>query len=182
MHALKPPQILSNEVVHDDFLRIEKELLLYPNGHKGAYFSLRQPCDATVVLAKDERGYYLVLEEYRHPMKKVLIGLPGGLMDGNEDPLSCAHRELKEETGFVGADYQLLGSSYPYPGVSSQKSYFVSAKILAKGSSPQLDPSECLRPIFLSPQELFHRLQLEPTDGLLLTALSWEQIKAKNLK
>ena len=32
-------------------------------------------------------------------IRDVLLGLPGGLIDGDETPEECARRELKEETG-----------------------------------------------------------------------------------
>lgn len=44
----------------------------------------------------------LLQKQYRPPIDKVCIEVPAGLVDEGEDAESCALRELKEETGYVG--------------------------------------------------------------------------------
>ena len=42
--------------------------------------------------------------------------LPAGKLERGEDPLEAGKRELLEETGAIGEDYQFLGDLYPTPG------------------------------------------------------------------
>jgi ADP-ribose pyrophosphatase len=42
-------------------------------------------------------------KQFRPPVDKVCIEVPAGLIDAGETPEQCALRELKEETGYVGA-------------------------------------------------------------------------------
>ena len=44
----------------------------------------------------------IIKDEYRYPIDKHLIELPGGTFDlGEKDPLAVAKRELLEETGYI---------------------------------------------------------------------------------
>jgi ADP-ribose pyrophosphatase len=42
-------------------------------------------------------------KQFRPPVGKVCIEIPAGLLDAGESAATCAVRELKEETGYVGA-------------------------------------------------------------------------------
>ncbi|KAF2270054.1 hypothetical protein CC78DRAFT_599418 [Lojkania enalia] len=44
----------------------------------------------------------LLQKQWRPPVNATVIEVPAGLIDPNESPETCAIRELKEETGYVG--------------------------------------------------------------------------------
>lgn len=53
--------------------------------------------------AKPDQEPRIVLQkQWRPPVDATVIEVPAGLMDPNESPETCALRELKEETGYVG--------------------------------------------------------------------------------
>ena len=53
------------------------------------------------VLALNERGNVLLVQQYRYPYGKELLELPAGKLDhGAESASECAGRELVEETGY----------------------------------------------------------------------------------
>ena len=67
-----------------------------------------------VVFRRTGRGiYYLVLRAYNN------WDFPKGLVEAGEDQLTCAKRELKEETGLASVDFP-FGEAYretaPYSG------------------------------------------------------------------
>jgi len=54
---------------------------------------------AVAVVAIDDAGDVVLIEQYRHPMRRRLWELPAGLMDVDGEPAqSAAARELGEET------------------------------------------------------------------------------------
>lgn len=55
--------------------------------------------DYVSVIAVDENGRIPLVRQYRPALDSCTIELPGGLLDPNETPESCAKRELAEETG-----------------------------------------------------------------------------------
>jgi len=54
------------------------------------------------ILEKPGGPEILLQKQYRPPIDKVCIEVPAGLVDEGETAETCAVRELKEETGYVG--------------------------------------------------------------------------------
>jgi len=50
----------------------------------------------------DESPRIVLQKQWRPPVNATVIEVPAGLMDPNESPETCALRELKEESGYVG--------------------------------------------------------------------------------
>lgn len=48
----------------------------------------------------------LLQKQWRPPINQTVIEVPAGLMDPNESPETCAVRELREETGYVGEVFE----------------------------------------------------------------------------
>jgi len=77
---------------------------------------------AAVVLAIDAEERALVLRQYRHPTGIRFVELPAGLLDfEGEDILLAAKRELREEALLVAETWSHLATTYPSPGLSSEK-------------------------------------------------------------
>lgn len=55
---------------------------------------------ASAVLAV-ENGKVLFVEQYRYPVKKVMLEIPAGKLKPRQTPLACAKAELQEETGYT---------------------------------------------------------------------------------
>jgi 8-oxo-dGDP phosphatase len=84
---------------------------------------------AVVVLAVDDAGRALVLQQYRHPVGLRMVELPAGLLDvDGEDPELAARRELREEGLVVADEWTHLLSTYPSPGLSSERIEFYLAR------------------------------------------------------
>lgn len=50
----------------------------------------------------DAEPRIVLQKQWRPPVNATVIEVPAGLMDPDETPETCAVRELKEETGYVG--------------------------------------------------------------------------------
>jgi 8-oxo-dGTP pyrophosphatase MutT (NUDIX family) len=76
---------------------------------------------AVAVLAIDEGGRVLLIQQYRHPIRLRDWELPAGLLDiENEEPLVAAKRELEEEADLVAAEWTELVDFYSSPGGSNE--------------------------------------------------------------
>ncbi|MFF4583573.1 NUDIX domain-containing protein [Streptomyces sp. NPDC001389] len=73
------------------------------------------------VLALDGEGRVLVINQYRHPVRRRLWELPAGLLDvPGENPLHGAQRELYEEAHVKAGDWRVLADFFASPGGSDE--------------------------------------------------------------
>lgn len=91
------------------------------------------------VLALTDADEVLMVEQYRYPYSEVVLEIPAGKRDGDEEPLVCGKRELKEETGASAREYRFLGELYPTPGYCGEIIYMYLATGLSYGET---DPDE----------------------------------------
>jgi 8-oxo-dGTP diphosphatase len=63
---------------------------------------------ALAVDAAVQRGEDVLLIQRKYPPMVGYWGLPGGFVERDEDPLNAVLRELKEETGLIGSNPELL--------------------------------------------------------------------------
>jgi ADP-ribose pyrophosphatase len=81
------------------------------------YEVVRNP-GAAAVLPVTRDGDVVLVRQFRPPVRREIVEIPAGLLDvDGEDALSCAARELFEETGYRHAAIEFLGGIYPSPGV-----------------------------------------------------------------
>jgi len=90
---------------------------------------------AVAVLAIDDDGRVLLINQYRQPIKQRDWELPAGLLDvEGEHPLEAAKRELAEETDLVAARWSPLITFNSTPGGSDEAIHIFEAR----GLSPAL--------------------------------------------
>lgn len=83
------------------------------------------------IVAINEKNELLLIKQYRNAVKKDLLEIPAGSLDGNEEsPRACAQRELAEETGFQAQNIIKLFEGYLLPGYCNEYMYFFLAKDL----------------------------------------------------
>src|SRR3954468_14973315 len=93
---------LRSEVVYQTpYYHLTKDRLIHPMGHELDYYVIRYLRDAVGVVAVDEQGRVLLVQQWRHTVQKLLWEIPAGAMEAGEAPATAANRELREETGHV---------------------------------------------------------------------------------
>lgn len=81
----------------------------------------RVNCEGVVgIVPITPRGEVVLIRQYRPPVDRYVIELPAGLIDRDESATDAAHRELKEETGYVAEDMLFLTSGPMSSGASSE--------------------------------------------------------------
>jgi len=110
--------------------RVDK--IQYDSGNVGIREVAVHPGGAVVVPITDNRKIVMITQ-HRYPVDKILLELPAGKLDKNENPLHCAVRELEEETGYKSNSIKELGSIYTTPGYSTEKLWIYLAKDLKPG-------------------------------------------------
>ena len=83
------------------------------------------------IVAVNEKNDLLLIKQYRNAVKKNLLEIPAGSLDGAEEsPDICAQRELAEEAGFKAKTLIKLFEGYLLPGYCNEYMYFFLAKDL----------------------------------------------------
>jgi len=114
---------------------------------------------AVAIVALDDAGKLVLVNQYRPAVRARLDELPAGLLDvAGESALVAAQRELAEETGLVAEEWHVLVDLYSSPGMTDEAVRIFLARGLATGDgqhepeheeitmSVQREPlSECVR-------------------------------------
>ena len=87
------------------------------------------------ILPLDAEGRVCCVRQFRYPYREQVLEIPAGKLEEGEDPLTCAVRELSEETGFSAETYVYLGQIYPSPGYCSEILHVYLATGLKPGSA-----------------------------------------------
>jgi len=142
-----------------DGRRIEREVIRHP----GAVVVLP-------ILDEGLSGSIVFVRNLRPPIGHVLEA-PAGTIEPGEDPASCAHRELIEETGYRAATLRPLGWFYTTPGITDERMHaFVATDLTHVGASPEDD--EALEAVTIPAREALSMLDRgEINDGKTIVAL-----------
>jgi ADP-ribose pyrophosphatase len=75
-----------------------------------------------IALTKDRE--VVLVRQYRHGVKQVMLEIPAGIMDeADESPMWAAQRELLEETGYTSDQFVEVGRVYPNPATHNNLTY-----------------------------------------------------------
>jgi ADP-ribose pyrophosphatase len=97
---------------------------------------------AAAILAIED-GKVLLVRQHRFPHGYVLE-IPAGTLEKGEKPLKCAHRELREETGYTEKKMTRLIKYYPSIGYNTEIIHCYLASGIKKVGSLQLDHDEIM--------------------------------------
>ena len=84
--------------------------------------------------------HVVMVRQFRQAAGEVLLEIPAGTLDPNEDPAVCAARELREEVGCIPGKLTLMFKSYLAPGYSSEMLHTYLAENLTRiNAEPEPD-------------------------------------------
>ncbi len=92
-------------------------------------------CEGVCIAALSDKGEMYLVKQYRRPLDDFLLELPAGKKEAGEESLTCAKRELREETGFTAQTYVYLGADYVSPGFCTEKIHVYLATGLTAGEA-----------------------------------------------
>jgi ADP-ribose pyrophosphatase len=147
--TITPWKILESHHLHEH-VRIDTCEL--PDGRVIDGFVIEYGDWATIVaLTRDQQ--VVLVRQYRHGAQKVILELPGGVMDSeDESPMEAARRELLEETGYASDSFIQVGCVYPNPANQTNLIYSFLALDAEKVGSQNLDETEEIE-VVLKPLE-----------------------------
>lgn len=119
-------------------VRLYLDRVRLPNG-KEAEREVVLHRGAVGMVALDRDEHVFLVRQYRHAPAEDLVEIPAGKLDGGEEPLACAQRELMEEIGYSAGEWLELATFYTSPGFSDEVLHLY----LARSLQPvQAEPDE----------------------------------------
>jgi ADP-ribose pyrophosphatase len=119
----------------------------FPNGTSGELEMIRHPGASAVVPFLDdpssEDPRVVLIRQYRYAAEGFVYEIPAGRLDSGEEPEACAHRELREETGYTARTLLPMTSFYTTPGFTDERIHLFAAVGLSEGDA-QLESDEIL--------------------------------------
>ena len=109
---LKETQLSSKKVYEGYYLQLMQDRVTLPDGKEAGREYLIHP-GAVAIIPMLPDGRILLERQYRYPLHQAFLEIPAGKLDAGEDSLTCAKRELQEETGFIANDWIFLGKIHP---------------------------------------------------------------------
>lgn len=88
---------------------------------------------AVAILPVLKNDKLVLVKQFRYAVGKTTLEIPAGTLKKNENPLFCAKRELKEETGYTSGKIRKILSFYTTPGFSNEILHIYLAEDLKAG-------------------------------------------------
>lgn len=108
--------VSSKQIVHiGEWLSVRQECVELPSGKQIPTWFVMEFPDWINVIAITKDGKFVMEDQYRHALGETHYELVAGVVDPGETALDAARRELSEETGYGGGEWQLFMTLSPNP-------------------------------------------------------------------
>jgi ADP-ribose pyrophosphatase len=101
-------------------LNLDVDRVRFPDGSEGQLELIRHSGAAAVIPFLDApvhpEARILLIRQYRYAADRWLYEIPAGRLEGGEEPIACARRELREEAGCEAESFISLGGFFTTPG------------------------------------------------------------------
>jgi 8-oxo-dGTP pyrophosphatase MutT (NUDIX family) len=152
-------EILSSKhVVKDRWLTLRADDCRSADGQVIApYYVLEYPPWVNVLALTPEHNVVLI-KQYRHAIRQVILELPGGAQDEQDaSVLDAAQRELREETGYVAEDWRETGTFCASPNNHTNMAHCFLAFGARYVTAPQRETTEQIEVVLMSLDEFLER-------------------------
>lgn len=162
------------EVFSGRLLKVHRDRVRLPDGSEAVREYIRHP-GAVVILALLGDGRVVLERQFRYPHAREFIELPAGKRDPGETPEATGRRELKEETGYVAAEWRRLGVIHNAIGYSDEGIELWLARGLEL-RAPKLEAGEFLEVFALPLAEALEMVRDgRITDAKTVVGLLWSR-------
>lgn len=121
---------------------MRQECVELPNGTQIPTWYVMEFPDWINIIALTKDDQMVMVDQYRHALGETHYELVAGVIDPGESPLEAAKRELSEETGFEGGEWELFMTLSPNPTNHNNKSYTFLARGVEKKREQHQEATE----------------------------------------
>jgi len=168
----------STYLIESEHLRIRSDELELPSGVVLPNYYVRESYGFVMIFALTPAREVVLVRQYRYGIDQVILELPAGSIDRGEDPLLCAQRELREETGYTAARWEAL-SVTPAEPVRSNSYLHAFLAFDATSTHPQtLDLTEAIEPFTVPLEAIRPMLRADEFGAVSCVAVAYRALDA----
>jgi ADP-ribose pyrophosphatase len=133
----------SKHIVKDKWISLRSDECIMPNGKTIEPYYVLEYSDWINVVPITKNNEIIMIKQYRHGIKDVLLELPSGSIEPfDKSPLEAAKRELLEETGAESDNFIQLCKLSPNPSNHTNITYSFLALDVTLKQNQNLDETE----------------------------------------
>lgn len=130
---------LPDQSVIDDFYVVEE-------GNFASVFALTAAHEVVLV------------RQYKHGTGQVVLELPAGYLEADEDPVEGARREFLEETGYDAPQFEQVAAFIQHPTRMTNEGYLVVATGAHPVGAQRLDANESIEVLLMPVDQVFDQI------------------------
>lgn len=168
-------EIISSEyLIRRPWLTARRDHVRLPTGVENPEFYILEYPDWVNVIAITRKGEFVMIRQYRHGLGETRYELCAGVSEEGEDPIDSARRELLEETGYGGGEWQLWMTISANPSTTTNLTYCYLATNVELISTQQLEETEDITVHLLTEKEVKALLVNDEIRQALMAAPLWK--------
>lgn len=144
----------SDYIIRRPWLTARRDKVQLPDGRVAPEFYVLEYPDWINVVALTTDGNIILERQWRHALDEISTEIPAGVIEAGETPLEAARRELQEETGYTGGQWESIITVAPNPGLMTNRCHCFLATGVSHTSGQHLDANEDLQVFFQKPAEV----------------------------
>jgi ADP-ribose pyrophosphatase len=158
--------VSSERLAEGKVIAVRRDVLRMPDGTEFAREVVEHP-GAVGIVALDDEGNVVLVNQYRHPVGARLDELPAGLLDKSGEPaLEAAKRELAEEAHIQAREWNVLVDLHTSPGMSNEAIRIYLARGLSDAEADGFDAEHEEADLTVERVPLAEAIQRVTTGGL----------------
>jgi 8-oxo-dGTP pyrophosphatase MutT (NUDIX family) len=151
-------RLSSEKFIETPYFALRSDKLRLPDGAvKDPYYVIERP-DAAIVFPLTREGEVVLVRQYRPAIERMELGLPAGLVEEGEEPEKAARRELSEETGYAGGEWEFLGAVASSPSLKDNWAHLFLARDVERTAPPHPDEHERVAVVLVPVEELLAKV------------------------
>ncbi len=162
----------NSRVFQNRIFTINNRNCLHPDKGVEWDFSIIDTFNWINVIALTDDNRFVLVKQHRLGSDELSIETPGGVIEEGEDPMACALREFREETGYEGRSIHLLKTLWVNPAIMSNRISFYFIDGCRRSSQQELDEAEDIEVLTPDVDELLQMMKTGVINhGIVVTGI-----------
>jgi 8-oxo-dGTP pyrophosphatase MutT (NUDIX family) len=135
--------------------------------------------DGAAIVAITLKQELVLVKQYKHGLGQIVLELPAGNVESNEDPWHTIARELVEETGYEASSVELISILATKPARMSARTFIYFARDVKFTGRQQNDDAEVIEVVLIPLKDiptLLREGKIITETSLAAIMMAWDRL------